>query len=53
MTDELARTLAEHADGNRRTMMSMAHLRLSAAARNGCRRLDAAPYFVSYRVRWN
>ena len=50
MTDALARTLVEHAGGNRRALMNMAHLLLGAAARKGCRRLDEALYFEVFAL---
>jgi type II secretory pathway predicted ATPase ExeA len=45
MTDELIRTLADHAAGNRRTLMSMAWELLEAATAGNIPKLDEKLYF--------
>jgi type II secretory pathway predicted ATPase ExeA len=51
MTDELITTLAEHAAGNYRILMTMANELLDAALHSGARQLDEKLYLETFAVR--
>lgn len=50
MTDELITTLAEHAAGNPRILMTMANELLDAAIQSGARQLDEQLYLETFAV---
>lgn len=50
MTDELITTLAEHAAGNPRILMTMANELLDAAIQSGARQLDEKLYLETFAV---
>ena len=50
MTDELVITLAEHAAGNYRILMTMASELLDAAIQSGARQLDEKLYLETFAV---
>ena len=50
MTDELITTLAEHAAGNHRILMTMANELLDAAIQSGARQLDEKLYLETFSV---
>jgi hypothetical protein len=50
MTDELITTLAEHAAGNHRILMTMANELLDAALQSGARQLDEKLYLQTFAV---
>ena len=50
MTDELVTTLAEHAAGNYRILMTMANELLDAAIQSGARQLDEQLYLETFAV---
>ncbi len=50
MTDELVVTLAEHAAGNYRILMTMAGELLDAAIQSGTRQLDEKLYLETFAV---
>ena len=50
MTDELITTLAEHAAGNHRILMTMANELLDAALQSGVRQLDEKLYLETFAV---
>jgi hypothetical protein len=50
MTAELITTLAEHAAGNHRILMTMANELLDAALQSGARQLDEKLYLETFAV---
>ena len=50
MTDELITTLAEHAAGNLRILMTLANELLDAAIQSGARQLDEKLYLETFAV---
>ena len=50
MTPELITTLAEHAAGNHRILMTMANELLDAAIQSGARQLDEKLYLETFAV---
>jgi hypothetical protein len=46
MTDELQRTVCEHAAGNRRTLMNLCHELLALAVAKNAKRLDDELYLA-------
>ena len=50
MTDELITTLAEHAAGNHRILMTIANELLDAAIQSGARQLDEKLYLETFAV---